>query len=54
MKKSIYVSIYNQDYIWHKVHFKIKYKQQQKTCKKLSIPKYVREKYKGIKKFLYN
>ena len=50
MKKSIYISIYQEDYIWHKVVPIIKYKDQKKTCKRLSIPKYVREKYKRIKK----
>ena len=54
MKKSIYVSTYKQDYIWHKINPKIKYKQQKKTCKRLSIPKYIREKYKNLKKYLYN
>jgi len=53
MKKSIYVSIYKQDYIWHKINLTIKYKQQKINCKRLSIPKYIREKYKIIKKFLY-
>ena len=53
MKKSIYVSIYKQDYIWHKINVTIKYKQQKINCKRLSIPQYIREKYKIIKKFLY-
>jgi uncharacterized pyridoxamine 5'-phosphate oxidase family protein len=53
MKKNsnIYISIYKQDYIWNKINTKIKIKQQNKSCKKLSIPKYVREKYKIFKKF---
>jgi hypothetical protein len=53
MKKSIYVSTYKQDYIWHKINIEIKLKQQKETCKRLSIPKYIREKYKRCKKNLY-
>jgi hypothetical protein len=47
---SVYISIYKQDYICHKINTKIKIKQQKKSCKRLSIPKYVREKYKNWKK----
>ena len=36
-KSNIYISIYKQDYIWHKINTKIKIKQQNKSCKKLSI-----------------
>lgn len=49
-KSNVYISIYKQDYIWHKINTNIKIKQQQQHCKKLSIPKYVREKYKNLKK----
>jgi len=37
----------------HKVELKIKYKQQKINCKKLSIPKYIREKYKNFEKIFY-
>ena len=50
-KNSIYVSIYKQDYIKHKLKIKPSCDSQKESCKRLSIPKYLRKKYTKIKKF---
>ena len=43
-KKSIYISIYKQDYIWYQQ--KPDYRLTQKSsCKRLSIPKFIKKKY---------
>lgn len=46
-KNSIYISIYQQDYIWHKIKPDYSVKQKE-TCKRLSIPKYIRKKFTHI------
>ena len=50
-KNSIYVSIYKKDYIKHKLKIKPSCDSQKESCKRLSIPKYLRKKYTKIKKF---
>ena len=44
----IYITTYNEDYIWHKIKPDPKYKQKA-TCKRLSIPKFIRKKYQKLK-----
>ena len=49
-KKSIYMSIYKQDYIWHNIKPDIKLKQKI-FCKRLSMPKYIKNKYTKFTNF---
>ena len=47
-KKSIYISIYKQDYIWHTIKPDVKLKQKI-SCKRLCMPKYINKKYTNFK-----
>jgi hypothetical protein len=49
-KKSVYISIYKQDYIWHTIKPDLRLKQKA-SCKRLCVPKYIKRKYTNFKKY---
>jgi len=47
-KNTIYLTTYKEDYIWHKIKPPPGSLAQKASCKKLSIPKFIRKKYQKL------